>query len=48
MVGIIQLLDPEGKGRVSFQDFCEGVQQILEVQGESEELSYIMKYLLLL
>jgi len=33
VVGIIHLLDPEGKGKVSFQDFCQGVQQILEVQG---------------
>jgi hypothetical protein len=33
VIGIIQLLDPEGKGKVSFTDFCQGVQQILEVQG---------------
>ncbi|XP_052765644.1 rab11 family-interacting protein 4A-like isoform X2 [Mya arenaria] len=36
-VGIIQLLDPEGRGRVSFQDFCTGVQQILEVQASSKQ-----------
>ena len=34
VIGIIQLLDPEGKGKVSFTDFCQGVQQILEVQGD--------------
>lgn len=38
-MGIIQLLDPEGKGKVSFKDFCQGVQQILEVQGQYE-MSY--------
>ncbi|XP_052267224.1 rab11 family-interacting protein 4A-like isoform X2 [Dreissena polymorpha] len=36
-VGIIHLLDPEGKGKVSFQDFCAGVQQILEVQAASKQ-----------
>lgn len=36
-IGIIQLLDPEGKGKVSFTDFCQGVQQILEVQALSQQ-----------
>lgn len=41
MIGIIQLLDPEGKGKVSFADFCQGVQQILEVQGKVELLDLL-------
>ncbi|XP_078317984.1 rab11 family-interacting protein 4A-like isoform X12 [Crassostrea virginica] len=32
IVGIIQILDPEGKGKINFDDFCEGVQQINELQ----------------
>ncbi|XP_011454116.3 rab11 family-interacting protein 4A isoform X4 [Magallana gigas] len=32
IVGIIQILDPEGKGKINFEDFCEGVQQINELQ----------------
>lgn len=44
-VGIIQLLDPEGKGKVSFKDFCQGVQQILEVQGQYEMSYSIHNYL---
>ncbi|XP_060608216.1 rab11 family-interacting protein 4-like isoform X2 [Ruditapes philippinarum] len=36
VIGIIQLLDPEGKGKVSFTDFCQGVQQILEVQASKQ------------
>ena len=32
-VGIINLLDPEGKGKINFQEFCRGVQEVLEVQG---------------
>lgn len=29
LVGIIQFLDPDGKGKINFKDFCQGVQRIL-------------------
>ena len=35
-IGIINLLDPEGKGKINFQEFCRGVQEVLEVQGKNE------------
>lgn len=36
IVGIVQILDPEGKGKINFEEFCSGVQQISEIHaGES-------------
>jgi len=32
IVGIVQILDPDGKGKINFGDFCQGVQQILDLQ----------------
>nr|ASM47585.1 Rab11 family-interacting protein 3 [Leptochiton asellus] len=33
IVGIVQLLDPEGKGKINFEEFCQGVQQISELHA---------------
>ncbi|XP_033745086.1 LOW QUALITY PROTEIN: LLGL scribble cell polarity complex component 2-like [Pecten maximus] len=35
VVGIVQILDPEGKGKINFDDFCQGVNQILELQPQT-------------
>ncbi|KAH9489893.1 hypothetical protein Btru_044515, partial [Bulinus truncatus] len=34
LTGIVHLLDPEGRGLISYSDFCEGVQQIIELQQQ--------------
>ncbi|XP_013066260.1 rab11 family-interacting protein 4B-like isoform X3 [Biomphalaria glabrata] len=34
LTGIINLLDPEGRGLISYSDFCDGVQQIIELQQQ--------------
>ncbi|GAB1608658.1 rab11 family-interacting protein 4A-like isoform X4 [Argonauta hians] len=33
--GIIQFLDPDKKGKINFNDFCQGVQRILSLQGNN-------------
>ncbi|XP_052070144.1 rab11 family-interacting protein 4A-like isoform X3 [Mytilus californianus] len=33
IIGIIQLLDPNGKGKISFDEFCSGVQQITDIRS---------------
>ncbi|XP_069124898.1 uncharacterized protein [Argopecten irradians] len=35
VIGIVQILDPEGKGKINFDDFCQGVNQILELQPQT-------------
>ncbi|XP_059146652.1 rab11 family-interacting protein 4B-like isoform X2 [Physella acuta] len=35
LTGIINLLDPEGRGLISYADFCEGIQQIIEIQQQA-------------
>ncbi|KAJ8318956.1 hypothetical protein KUTeg_004047 [Tegillarca granosa] len=30
-----EILDPEGKGKINFEDFCKGVQQILDIHSPS-------------
>ncbi|XP_041364795.1 rab11 family-interacting protein 3-like isoform X2 [Gigantopelta aegis] len=34
ITGIINLLDPEGIGLISFDNFCDGIKQILEIQSQ--------------
>lgn len=34
ITGVINLLDPEGHGQISFDDFCRGVEQIIEIQQQ--------------
>ena len=36
VTGVVNLLDPEGKGQISFEDFCRGVEQIVEIQQQGE------------
>ncbi|XP_071129569.1 rab11 family-interacting protein 4A-like isoform X4 [Mytilus edulis] len=33
IIGIIQLLDPDGKGKISFDEFCSGVEQITDIRS---------------
>ena len=42
-IGIIHLLDPEGKGRINFQEFCKGVQEVLEVQGKKIKVNQLLQ-----
>lgn len=42
IIGIIQILDPEGKGKINFEDFCKGVQQILDIHSPSSPGKYII------
>ena len=41
VVGIVHILDPEGKGKINFKDFCKGVQQILELQQPLSPSKYL-------
>lgn len=34
LCGIIQFLDPDGKGKINFNDFCQGVQRILSLPNQ--------------
>ncbi|KAK7501285.1 hypothetical protein BaRGS_00007410 [Batillaria attramentaria] len=34
ITGVINLLDPEGRGQISFDDFSRGVEQIIEIQQQ--------------
>ncbi|ESP01457.1 hypothetical protein LOTGIDRAFT_157642 [Lottia gigantea] len=34
VTGIINFLDPDAKGVITFDDFCEGVQQIQDLQAQ--------------
>lgn len=36
-VGLIHILDPDGRGKISFGDFCEGVQQIQETLSAANQ-----------
>uniref|UniRef100_A0A0B6ZQZ4 EF-hand domain-containing protein n=1 Tax=Arion vulgaris TaxID=1028688 RepID=A0A0B6ZQZ4_9EUPU len=40
LTGIINLLDPDGRGVISFPDFCEGIKQILEIQQQVSRDSF--------
>ena len=42
-IGIIHLLDPEGKGKINFQEFCKGVQEVLEVQGKKIKVNQLLQ-----
>lgn len=33
IIGIVQLLDPDGKGKINFEEFCSGVQQITDIRS---------------
>ncbi|XP_070185687.1 rab11 family-interacting protein 3-like isoform X3 [Littorina saxatilis] len=35
ITGVINLLDPEGRGLISFEDFCRGVTQIVDIQQQA-------------
>ena len=35
---IIEVLDPESDGKIHFTQFCEGVKQIMELQGTCDSL----------
>ncbi|XP_012939801.1 rab11 family-interacting protein 4B [Aplysia californica] len=39
LTGVITLLDPEGRGLISYADFCQGVQQIIEIQQQASRPS---------
>ena len=32
---IVALLDPDGNGKIHFKEFCQGVQQILQLKSKS-------------
>ena len=34
MNGIIKVLDPEGDGKIHFNEFCQGVRQILDLKSK--------------
>nr|KAG5709696.1 hypothetical protein BaRGS_027721 [Batillaria attramentaria] len=36
ITGVINLLDPEGRGQISFDDFSRGVEQIIEIQQQAQ------------
>lgn len=36
ITGVVNLLDPEGRRHISFEDFCKGVAQINEVQHQGK------------
>ncbi|KAL8593318.1 hypothetical protein ACOMHN_009971 [Nucella lapillus] len=36
ITGVINLLDPEGRGLISFDDFCRGVEQIIDIQQQAQ------------
>ncbi|GFO39264.1 Rab11 family-interacting protein 4, partial [Plakobranchus ocellatus] len=40
LTGIVNLLDPEGRGVISYSDFCEGVQQIIDIQQQASRDSF--------
>lgn len=31
---IVEVLDPEGDGKIHFREFCQGVRQIMELNSE--------------
>ena len=37
ITGVINLLDPEGRGLISFDDFCRGVGQIVDIQQQGRK-----------
>lgn len=40
ITGVINLLDPDGKGLISFDDFCRGVGQIVDIQQQGKITLY--------
>ncbi|XP_025086872.1 rab11 family-interacting protein 3-like isoform X2 [Pomacea canaliculata] len=40
ITGVVNLLDPEGRRHISFEDFCKGVAQINEVQHQAQFLGF--------
>ncbi|KAK3767878.1 hypothetical protein RRG08_059207 [Elysia crispata] len=40
LTGIVNLLDPEGRGVIGYTDFCEGVQQIIDIQQQASRDSF--------
>ncbi|XP_076447146.1 rab11 family-interacting protein 4-like isoform X2 [Babylonia areolata] len=36
ITGVINLLDPEGRGLISYDDFCRGVEQIIDIQNQAQ------------